>query len=53
MKVGNLSFFQFNELVREVSAAGKKVGVFPISDGDWIDVGEWPEYRKAVAALTS
>ena len=46
-------FFQFNELVREVSAAGKKVGVFPISDGDWIDVGEWPEYRKAVAALTS
>ena len=27
---------------------GEKVGVYPISDNSWIDVGQWPEYNKAL-----
>jgi dTDP-glucose pyrophosphorylase len=25
----------------------KKIGVFPIGENDWQDVGQWPEYQKA------
>ena len=24
----------------------KKVGVFPVSEGSWLDTGEWGEYNK-------
>ena len=30
---------------------GKKIGVYPIDDEDWIDIGEWTEYKKAVDRL--
>ena len=34
-----------------VGPDGKKVGVFPIDDDAWVDVGEWAEYRKASEKL--
>ena len=30
-----------------------KVGVFPINEKDWIDVGQWEEYRKSIKKLES
>ena len=27
---------------------GKKIGVFPIDDDAWIDIGHWAEYKKAI-----
>jgi len=24
----------------------KKVGVFPVSEGSWFDIGEWKEYQR-------
>ena len=32
--------------------AQKKIVVYPIDDGSWIDVGQWSEYRKSVDRLT-
>ena len=29
----------------------KQVGVYPIDDESWIDVGQWSEYHKAVDRL--
>lgn len=42
--------FQITELIDAVRLNGK-VGVFPVSEGAWMDVGEWSEYNKTVRRL--
>jgi NDP-sugar pyrophosphorylase family protein len=44
-------FYHITELIACVKANGRKVGVYPISEDAWIDVGQWTEYRKAVEKL--
>ena len=29
----------------------KIIGVYPVSDDSWIDVGEWDEYKKSANKL--
>jgi dTDP-glucose pyrophosphorylase len=41
-------FFNITDLIREVKDNGYKVGVFPISERSWIDIGQWEEYHKAL-----
>lgn len=41
-------FFHMTHLIEKAKAHGKRVGVFPISEGSWLDTGEWDEYRNAV-----
>ena len=41
-------FYHITHLIEDAKEQGKKVGVFPIDDDAWIDVGQWAEYRKAV-----
>jgi dTDP-glucose pyrophosphorylase len=43
--------FHIPALVSAVQASGGRVGVFPVSDGSWIDIGEWREYLQAQARL--
>ncbi len=43
--------FHITELINSVRERGGKVGVFPISEKSWIDVGQWEEYRKSVKLL--
>ena len=43
--------FHITQLIENVKNKGKKVGVFPIDDDAWIDVGQWAEYKKAVDQL--
>jgi len=38
-------------LIKDAKNKGKKVGVFPIDDDAWIDVGHWAEYQQAVEQL--
>lgn len=40
--------FDFPELIRKVKAAGGKIGVYPIGQHAWIDVGQWQEYHTAI-----
>ena len=42
--------YQITELIETVKSNGK-VGVFPVSEGAWMDVGEWGEYNKTVRRL--
>ena len=44
-------FFHITHLIDEAKKNGKKVGVFPIDDDAWIDVGQWAEYQKVVNQL--
>jgi dTDP-glucose pyrophosphorylase len=41
-------YFDITDLMKKLREQGRKIGVFPVSDKSWIDVGEWDEYRKAV-----
>lgn len=39
-------FFHITELIDKINKKGGKVGVFPISEGAWKDIGEWDEYLR-------
>jgi len=43
--------FDATDLIRAVMERGDKVGVYPVSEGSWLDVGQWEEYQKTVKAL--
>lgn len=36
-------------LIEKLICEGRKVGVFPISEGSWTDIGNWEEYLKQFA----
>jgi dTDP-glucose pyrophosphorylase len=40
-----------DELIRLAKLKKKKIGIFPISDHQWVDIGQWNEYQKAVNQL--
>jgi len=43
--------YHITHLITDAKDQGKRVGVYPIDDDTWIDVGEWAEYQKAVERL--
>jgi len=40
------TFFHITELIEKMQQKGERVGVFPVSEGSWKDIGEWDEYLK-------
>jgi len=42
------SFFNITDLILELQRNGKIIGVFPISEKSWIDIGQWDEYKKTI-----
>lgn len=45
-KIPEEQFFDITELIEKVKGMGGKVGVFPVSEKSWMDIGEWSEYNK-------
>jgi dTDP-glucose pyrophosphorylase/CBS domain-containing protein len=43
--------FPITDLIHAAKSGGGKVGVFPIPEKSWIDIGEWEEYRRAKRIL--
>ena len=43
--------FDMVDLIQLAKKKKKQIGVYPIDDESWIDVGQWSEYRKAVDRL--
>jgi len=39
--------FHMTHLIEAALASGHTVGVFPVSEDAWIDVGQWKEYKRA------
>lgn len=42
------SFFHITDLIKNVMDSGRKVGVFPVSQGSWQDIGNWDEYLNII-----
>ncbi|MCG6881382.1 MAG: nucleotidyltransferase family protein [Deltaproteobacteria bacterium] len=45
------NFFHITRLIEKVMQEGGTIGVYPVSENAWIDVGQWAEYRKAMKAI--
>ena len=44
-------FFHITDLIKTVRARGGRVGVFPVSENSWHDIGEWKEYGQTMQKL--
>jgi dTDP-glucose pyrophosphorylase len=44
-------FYHITHLIEDAKSQGKKVGVYPIDDDGWIDVGQWSEYKKIIDSI--
>jgi len=42
------SFFHLTHLIELVNKNGGKVGVFPIPENSWQDIGNWEDYNRAI-----
>ncbi len=43
--------FNMTDLIRKVQDDGLKIGIFPVSEKSWIDVGQLSEYKNVVNQL--
>ncbi len=43
--------YHITDLIDDLKSRGKKVGVYPIGEDAWVDVGQWEEYHKALSRL--
>jgi len=43
--------FHITQLIDKVKESGASIGVYPVSEKAWIDVGQWAEYRKALKVI--
>lgn len=41
-------FFHITHLMEKLRSQNRRVGVYPISQNDWIDMGDWNEYLKLI-----
>lgn len=44
-------FFHITHLMEKLKVQGRRVGVYPISQNDWKDMGDWNEYLKMIKVL--
>ena len=44
-------FYYITHPTEDAKNQGKKVGVFPIDDDAWIDVGQWAESKQVMDKL--
>ena len=43
--------YNITDLIIDSKKHGKNIGVYPVDDESWIDIGHWSEYKKAVERL--
>ena len=43
--------YDMTDLITLAKIKKKQIGVYPIDDDSWVDVGQWSEYHKAVDRL--
>ena len=44
-------FFHITHLMDKIKENNGAIGVYPVSEKAWIDVGQWSEYRKALKVI--
>jgi dTDP-glucose pyrophosphorylase len=43
--------FHITDLIEKVKEIGGQIGVYPVSEKAWVDIGQWAEYRKALKVI--
>jgi len=46
-------FFHITHLMEKIMKRNGKVGVFPVSEGAWMDIGEWSQYSETQKRFNS
>ena len=41
-------FYHITDLIEKLKKEGRNIGVFPVSEGAWTDVGNWEEYMHCI-----
>jgi len=44
-------YFDMTDLIASVQANGQRVGVYPVSEKSWIDIGQLSEYKSVISEL--
>lgn len=44
-------YFDFTDLIKILQKKKKKIGVFPVMDQKWIDVGQWDIFEKSISKI--
>ena len=44
-------FFDITSLIKNAKKNGKNIGVYPLAENSWIDVGQWSEFKEASEKL--
>ncbi len=42
------TFYHITSLIEKLQVENRRVGVFPVSENSWTDIGEWKEYLKLI-----
>ena len=45
--------FDMTDLIKKSKSLEKKIGVYPVDEDSWIDIGQWNEYKHAVNKLNN
>ena len=46
-------FFDMTDFIKLLQKSNYKIGVYPVSEKAWTDVGRWDEYYKAIKVLVN
>jgi len=49
--VPDKKYFDMTDLIALIQKKGRKVGVYPVSEKSWLDIGQWEEYNSTVRKL--
>jgi len=41
-------YYHITQLIDDLKCDGRRIGVYPISENDWMDVGEWEKYKETL-----
>lgn len=45
------TFFHITDLIEKIMKRKGKIGVFPVSEGAWLDTGNWAEYNETLKKM--
>ena len=49
--IGENRHIDMNQLIGRMIKEGEKVITYPVNQNDYIDIGQWEEYKKAAAKM--
>ena len=41
-------YLDMDKLMEKLSANNMKIGVFPVEEDSWLDIGQWSEYKTTI-----